>query len=113
VTDPSVDVAATNDLAPGQVIAIEAFGERLALWRTDAGVPRVVGRACIHLGANLARLGKVKGDLLVCSSHKWAYDGTGRCVTAPGEDVLPEQCLVVYPTAERNGRIIVTNQPEE
>jgi phenylpropionate dioxygenase-like ring-hydroxylating dioxygenase large terminal subunit len=113
MTVSTVDVAASGDLDRGAIVAVEAFGEKLALFRTEAGTARVVGRFCPHLGANLARLGRVKGELLVCSSHKWTYDGNGHCVAAPGEDEVPDVCLRSYATHELDGRIIVTQSPKE
>jgi nitrite reductase/ring-hydroxylating ferredoxin subunit len=101
------DVASSADLAPGATLAVEAFGQKLVAFRTHGGGVHVLGRFCTHLGANLARLGKVDGDRLRCGSHHWAYDATGRCVEAPGEAELPASCLPYYEVREVDGRIEV------
>lgn len=100
-------VARSGDLAATEVAAVEAFGEKLLLFRTAAGAAQVVSRFCPHLGANLVRFGVVKGELLQCRSHKWTYDCSGTCVDAPGEEVPPAEALVSYRTIEHDGIIVV------
>lgn len=74
-------VARLEDLT--RPVEAELLGERLVVYRTDDGIPRVLDRRCVHRGANLAK-GEVHGDLLACPYHGWRYDGlTGRCTSVP------------------------------
>ncbi len=101
-------VAASEELAPGEVRACHYFGRDLVLFRTAAGAPRVLNAYCAHLGAHLAAGGRVEGDSLACPFHGWCYDGdSGRCVTIPyGSGKIPSQAKVhAYPTIERNQMI--------
>ena len=59
------------------------LGERLVVFRTESGEPRVLGRRCIHRGANLAK-GEVHGDSIMCPYHGWEFDGaSGACTYVP------------------------------
>jgi phenylpropionate dioxygenase-like ring-hydroxylating dioxygenase large terminal subunit len=114
VTDETLQsLAPSNTVGPCETAAVEAFGTRLVLWRTASGRAQVTDRACPHLGANLARLGIVRGETLVCRSHKWTYDCDGVCVAAPGEDSLPAIRLTSFPTHECDGHIWVARNDEE
>jgi nitrite reductase/ring-hydroxylating ferredoxin subunit len=74
-------VARAQDL--DQPVEATLLGERLVVFRTEAGEPRVLGRRCIHRGANLAK-GEVHGDVLACPYHGWRFDGeTGQCTYVP------------------------------
>jgi phenylpropionate dioxygenase-like ring-hydroxylating dioxygenase large terminal subunit len=99
-------VARSADVAATEVVAVEAFGEKLVLFRTASGTAQVVSRFCPHLGANLVRFGVIRGELLQCRSHKWTYDCSGACVSAPGEEVPPAEALVSYRTIEHDGTIV-------
>jgi nitrite reductase/ring-hydroxylating ferredoxin subunit len=101
-------VAKSDDIAAGATLAVDALGEKLVAVRLASGTAHVFARFCPHLGANLARLGVVKGETLQCTSHKWTYDCDGACVAAPGEDELPTARLTRYPTREHDGVIEVS-----
>ena len=74
-------VARVQDLE--RPVETNLLGERLVVFRTEGGQPRVLDRRCVHRGANLAR-GEVHGDLLACPYHGWRYEGeTGRCTYVP------------------------------
>src|SRR5207302_1055446 len=61
-----------------------ALGERLALFRDEHGVARVVSARCPHRGANLAA-GRVVGGCLECPYHGWRFDGDGHCAAIPSQ----------------------------
>lgn len=103
-------VAASGDVAPGQVIPLHYFGKDLALFRSADGIPHVVSAYCAHLGAHLAVGGRVDGEGLRCPFHGWCYDGeSGRCVDIPygsHSGKVPSQAKVrAFPTLERNRMI--------
>ncbi|MGI8335540.1 Rieske 2Fe-2S domain-containing protein [Actinomadura scrupuli] len=101
-------VARSDELQTGQVASAHYFGRDLALFRTASGEARVLDAYCVHLGANLAKGGKVTGELLECPFHAWRYDGvSGRCLDVPYTDAEPSPKARVrsYPVVERFGLI--------
>jgi phenylpropionate dioxygenase-like ring-hydroxylating dioxygenase large terminal subunit len=85
------------------------LGEKLVVFRTSAGQPRVLQRRCIHRGGNLAK-GEVQGDSLACPYHGWRYDGqSGRCTYVPSlEDQakIPTRAAVrSYPARQHWGHV--------
>jgi len=64
--------AASADVAPGQVLRKELFGEAWALWRSESGALHVSSAVCPHLGSDLGKLGRVRGEHLQCFSHRYA-----------------------------------------
>jgi 3-ketosteroid 9alpha-monooxygenase subunit A len=113
VEHAGITVARSDEVAAAEVVAVEAFGEKLVLFRTASGAVQVVSRFCPHLGANLVRFGVVKGELLQCRSHKWTYDCSGACVSAPGKEVPPAQALASYRTIEHDRSIVVFPLPAQ
>jgi phenylpropionate dioxygenase-like ring-hydroxylating dioxygenase large terminal subunit len=96
-------VARSSDVKPGQVLGKHLFGRNLVLWRTESGAFHISDATCPHLGSDLARLGKVKGEHLVCASHQFRYDGAGDCVGTmyggvPGN--CPRGVLYSWPVRE-------------
>jgi len=102
-------VAQSKDLQPGDVVPLHYFGRDLVLFRTEAGIPRMLDAYCAHLGAHLAVGGKVDADCMVCPFHGWKYDGeSGRCIEIPYTESskVPSQARVrSYPTIERDRMI--------
>lgn len=76
------------ELASGQVIPCEAFGLRLAVFRTKTGKVGALQAECAHMGANLAQ-GRVVGERLRCPLHEWEYELGGRCEHIPGTADIP------------------------
>ena len=76
-------VAFPDDLAPGEVTAVEYWSRELVLWRDTAGAFHLQDAFCPHLGAHLAYGGSVEGDLLTCPFHGWKFDGAGACTNIP------------------------------
>jgi phenylpropionate dioxygenase-like ring-hydroxylating dioxygenase large terminal subunit len=101
-------VARGDEIEAGQVEPVRYFGRDLAVFRTASGDARVVDAHCPHLGANLARGGRVTGELLECPFHAWRFDGqSGRCLDVPYSDAEPSPKAAVrsYPVVERFGLI--------
>ena len=82
-------VAFDEDLEPGSLMPLDAFGRELVLWRDDAGAFHLHDAFCPHLGAHLGKGGQVEGDRLRCPFHAWAFDGEGRCVDVPYAKRIP------------------------
>jgi nitrite reductase/ring-hydroxylating ferredoxin subunit len=102
-------VCPSAQLDDGEIKRVHYFGRELVLFRTEAGVPRLVNAYCAHLGANLAVGGRVEGDGIRCPFHGWCYDGgSGRCTDIPytESDRIPTRAQIrAFPTVERNQMI--------
>jgi len=107
-------VAWSRDLIVGDVRPLRCFGEDLVLFRTRSGEARVLDAYCPHLGAHLGEGGRVMGDTLRCPFHGWQFDGvTGRCVSIPYCDRVPERAEVLpWPVRETNGMIFAWHHAE-
>jgi len=100
-------VADSSEIARGQVVRKELFGQILALWRTESGAARVTDATCPHLGSDLGKLGKVVGEHLQCFSHRFEYDGAGTCVKTPrATPCRTEAVLHSYPVHEVSGFVL-------
>ena len=82
-------VARPAQLAPGGVLAFQAFDRELVLYRTEAGEAVVVDAHCPHLGAHLGHGGSVVGDRLRCPFHGWEFDRDGVCQHIPYATRIP------------------------
>jgi cholesterol 7-desaturase len=99
--------ADSSEIAPGAVVRKELFGGALALWRTESGAMRISDATCPHLGSDLGKLGRVRGEHLQCFSHRHEYDGEGSCVKTPR--ALPcrtEKVLRSWPVHEVGGFVL-------
>jgi nitrite reductase/ring-hydroxylating ferredoxin subunit len=106
-------VAWSDDLAPGEVRPLEAFGHPLVLMRDEAGTARVFDAFCPHLGAHLGVGGKVVDGTLRCPFHGWRFDGEGACVDVPYARKIPSKArLRPWPALERNGVVMVWHHSE-
>jgi vanillate O-demethylase monooxygenase subunit len=51
-------------------------------------------------------LGRLKGDAIECGYHGMTFDGAGKCIRVPGQNVIPRNAVVrSYPTGERLGLV--------
>ncbi len=80
----------SSELRRGKVLAVEALGSKLALFRTRQGAIGAVKAQCCHIGADLSR-GWVTEERLVCPLHLWEFGTDGRCHTIPCQDEVPER----------------------
>jgi len=67
-----VKVANIGDVQEGQIVPVEAGGQKLLLTRSGGEV-YAAQRKCPHLGFNLCR-GKIEDGAIVCMLHKAAFD---------------------------------------
>jgi phenylpropionate dioxygenase-like ring-hydroxylating dioxygenase large terminal subunit len=106
--------ADSSEIKAGQVVRKELFGRTLVLWRTESGILRISDAVCPHLGSDLGKLGRVKGETLQCYSHRYTYDGAGDCVET-GYKTLPcrtEKVLHSYPVHEISGFVLAWYDPQ-
>ena len=80
----------SSEVKHGQVIARQAFGLPLAVFRTESGRVGAIHAECAHMGADLAR-GQVVGEHLQCPLHHWEYSQGGQCERIPGYAAIPSR----------------------
>ncbi len=90
------------------IVPVTLLGERLALFRREDGGYGLIGRHCLHRGADLC-YGRLEDGGVRCPFHGWLFDAEGRCLEQPAE---PEGSRFherlkhkAYPCLERNGII--------
>jgi nitrite reductase/ring-hydroxylating ferredoxin subunit len=102
-----------DELPDADAAPVHAFGEDLVLWRGPDGIRQVADAWCPHLGAHLGYGGRVDDGCLVCPFHEWSFDASGRNVAIPYADRANRKArLRTYPTAERNGHLLVWYHPD-
>lgn len=67
-----------DDVAPGEVRAVDRDGQELVAWRTASGRLVLCDARCPHQLSHLAYEGQVVGEELVCLAHHWRFDVEGR-----------------------------------
>ena len=98
-------VAFAHEVGAGRPLLRYCCDDRIALFRTAAGVPAALHDRCPHRGSPLS-LGKVTEDTLQCPYHGFRYGTTGECVRVPSQAaIIPELRVRSYPVAERGGFI--------
>lgn len=107
VPDGWFAVAATEDVAAGQVHAVRALDRELVAFRGDDGAARVFDAYCPHMGAHLGVGGTVCGEGIACPFHGWRFGGDGRLVEVPRLDRVPRAAARAWDVREGNGRIFV------
>ena len=98
------------------VVPVTLLGERLVLFRDDEGELGLIGRHCLHRGADLC-FGRREDNGLRCPFHGWLYDRNGRCLEQPGEpegSTMHRQIgTTAYPVVEKNGIVFAYMGPGE
>jgi nitrite reductase/ring-hydroxylating ferredoxin subunit len=81
-------VAETKDVAPGQGIAVEVHGTKIALFNVD-GTFYAIGGTCTHRGGPLAE-GELDGTTVTCPWHGARFDcASGKNLTPPAPSEVP------------------------
>ena len=94
-------VIATSDEVGRSLLARQALGRRLLLFRTGGGQATVLDDRCPHRAAPLS-MGALDGDQVVCAYHGFTYGPDGRCVRVPSQRHVPYGAQVRgYPVYER------------
>lgn len=78
-------VATEDDMpADGAPLPLVVMGEKLVLFRDEAGRYGLLGLHCPHRGADLS-FGRIEGGGLRCLYHGWVFDIAGKCLEQPAE----------------------------
>ena len=81
-----ITVARVEDVPPGAAAAVEARGQRVAIYNVN-GTFHATANACLHQGGELG-CSLLDGHIVTCHRHGWSFDVTnGACLTRPGEQV--------------------------
>lgn len=105
-------VAASDEIAKGEVAIRHYFDQDLVVFRTESGTVSVFDPYCPHLGAHLGHGGRVEGERLRCPFHGWAFDSEGVCREISYAKRIPESARATrWPTLERNGFVFVWRDP--
>lgn len=99
-----VRVASTAQLAPVEVIAVEAGGRAMVLVR-DGDRWFALQRACLHQGADLSD-GIVSRGFLICPAHAWKFR-----IDTGAHEISPETCLVTYAVRIEGTDVLVDPTP--
>ncbi|MGE0351112.1 Rieske 2Fe-2S domain-containing protein [Hydrogenophaga sp.] len=90
-----------------QLFTRTVLGEPVLVYRTRAGELVALEDRCCHRHAPLS-VGKREGDCVRCGYHGLKFDPEGRCVEAPGIEVVPARARVrSYPVALKNRWVFV------
>jgi phenylpropionate dioxygenase-like ring-hydroxylating dioxygenase large terminal subunit len=106
-------LAYADEVAPGELATVRAFGQELVLFRTASGALAVAEPFCPHLGAHLGHGGRVEGESVVCPFHAWRFGVDGACLAVPyAKRIPPKARLATWPAVERNGAVYVWRHAE-
>lgn len=101
-----------RDFGDGQPHAVNAFGQKLVVFRSANGDINVLDGYCRHMGGDLSQ-GQVKGDEIACPFHDWRWAGDGRCKSVPYARRVPRLArTATWITLEQDGMLFVWNDPE-
>ncbi|MBI3551609.1 MAG: Rieske 2Fe-2S domain-containing protein [Elusimicrobia bacterium] len=104
--------ALSKEVGRGRAVSRTLLDRKLAVYRGDDGIARVLEGRCAHLGADLGR-GCVVGETLRCEFHHWRYGPDGRCAQIPGQTEIPAFARVfAYPAREEHGGVWFFNGPQ-
>lgn len=102
----------TKDLGDGKPHSINAFGQKLVVFRGADGQLNVLDSYCRHMGGDLSQ-GTVKGNEIACPFHDWRWGGDGKCKLVPYAKRTPRLARTAkWPTLEQDGMLFVWNDPE-
>ena len=95
--------ALSEDISNNKTFARRICGEDIVFFRSSSGELRALEDRCAQRHAPLS-LGTVEDGYLRCQYHGMLFDGGGRSVEVPGQDMVPPAaCINSYPLAERDG----------
>jgi phenylpropionate dioxygenase-like ring-hydroxylating dioxygenase large terminal subunit len=86
-----------HELIDGKLVNRMLLNEHVLLYRGDSGKVAAMNDRCPHRGALLSQ-GRLEGDAVRCMYHGIKFDGSGKCVHIPGQDMIPPKMRVrTYP----------------
>jgi 5,5'-dehydrodivanillate O-demethylase len=102
-------IAAVAELDEHPTRAVRLLGEDLVLFKDTRARYGLLDRHCVHRRADLC-YGVVEDRGLRCQYHGWLYDGTGRCLEQPFEDIARPEArfkdkvtIAAYPVEAKAG----------
>ncbi|MRI33906.1 3-ketosteroid-9-alpha-hydroxylase [Endozoicomonas sp. OPT23] len=106
-------VLAKADQITSEPQTFDYFGSRILAYRGEEdNKVNVMDAYCPHMGADLSK-GCVKGNNIVCPFHAWEWGGDGVAKSIPySKRVPPKAVIKSWPTLEKNGLLMVWNDPE-
>ncbi len=94
--------ALAHELIDGRLLSRMVLGEHVLLYRGESGNVTALNDRCPHRGALLSK-GRLEGDAVRCMYHGIKYDGSGKCIQIPGQEMIPPKLRVrSYPVIERS-----------
>ena len=101
-----------KDFGDGKPHSINAFGQKLVVFRGAGGKISVLDAYCRHMGGDLSQ-GEVKGDEIACPFHDWRWGGDGRCKQVPYSRRTPKLArTATWTTLEQDGMLFIWNDPQ-
>jgi phenylpropionate dioxygenase-like ring-hydroxylating dioxygenase large terminal subunit len=101
-----------DEIAPGEVVPLHAFGVDLVAFRGEDGALGILDAYCAHMGAHLGYGGAVDADCIVCPFHRWRWKADGTCAAIPYTDRVPARAATrSWPVAECNGFVFCWYHP--
>jgi 3-ketosteroid 9alpha-monooxygenase subunit A len=101
-----------REFCDGKPHAINAFGQKLVVFRSGDGNINVLDSFCRHMGGDLSQ-GEIKGNEIACPFHDWRWGGDGRCKQVPYSRRTPKLARTqAWTTLEQDGMLFVWNDPE-
>ena len=82
MTTRAVTVAKTVDIKPGELVAFDVYGIRIAVANAD-GRFFAIDDTCTHEQCSLAAEGTLEGTVVTCGCHGAQFDVTTGAVLAP------------------------------
>ncbi|MCK9512181.1 MAG: Rieske 2Fe-2S domain-containing protein [Pigmentiphaga sp.] len=105
-------IAWEHEIPAGGMLSRTVLNEPILVYRTTQGLVAMEDRCC-HRLAPLSK-GQLEGDSVRCGYHGLKFAPDGRCIEAPGVDVIPSRARVrTYPVASHNRWVFVwMGEPE-
>jgi phenylpropionate dioxygenase-like ring-hydroxylating dioxygenase large terminal subunit len=97
-------VGSARSIRRGGTARASIGGRKLVIYRDHSNALRAAGRACPHLGADLA-MGTVTARGLQCAFHRWCWGADGACAAGGGRAIGAR--LPTYAVCERWGLVWV------
>ncbi len=98
----------SKEVKKGKLTGVTRVGEKLVLWRNEAGEVFCIFDRCCHRGASLCK-GKLENDRVHCPFHGFQYEGNGKVALIPANgknNPVPERYQVnSYKVVDRYGVI--------
>ena len=102
----------SRDFSGREPYSVNAFGQKLVVFRSGDGTLNVLDGYCRHMGGDLSQ-GTVKGDEVACPFHDWRWGGDGKCKLVPYAKRTPRLARTnAWTTLEQDGMLFIWHDPE-